>query len=78
MSANNRLRFKRFREKYSLAYLPRASVPKKKVLYCHHQDATSLVHHLHPELLDDERYLFFHLQVGTNIKVKIRSDSGKK
>ena len=28
------------------------------------QDATSLVHQLHPELLDDDRYLFFHLQVG--------------
>jgi hypothetical protein len=26
-------------------------------------EATSLVHQLHPELLDDDRYLFFHLQV---------------
>lgn len=25
-------------------------------------DATGLVHNLHPELLDDDRYLFFHLQ----------------
>jgi len=25
-------------------------------------EATSLVHQLHPELLDDDRYLFFHLQ----------------
>ena len=27
-------------------------------------EATALVHQLHPELLDDDRYLFFHLQVG--------------
>ena len=27
------------------------------------QEATTLVHQLHPELLDDDRYLFFHLQV---------------
>ena len=26
-------------------------------------DAKALVHQLHPELLDDDRYLFFHLQV---------------
>ena len=26
-------------------------------------EATALVHQLHPELLDDDRYLFFHLQV---------------
>merc|ERR1711983_676634 len=25
-------------------------------------EATALVHQLHPELLDDDRYLFFHLQ----------------
>ena len=28
-------------------------------------EATALVHQLHPELLDDDRYLFFHLQVGS-------------
>ena len=27
-------------------------------------EATALVHQLHPELLDDDRYLFFHLQVS--------------
>ena len=27
------------------------------------QDAISLVNDLHPELLDNERYLYFHLQV---------------
>ena len=27
-------------------------------------EATSMVHQLHPELLDDDRYLFFHLQVS--------------
>ena len=26
-------------------------------------EATSMVHQLYPELLDDDRYLFFHLQV---------------
>ena len=26
-------------------------------------EATAMVHQLHPELLDDDRYLFFHLQV---------------
>ena len=29
-------------------------------------EATALVHQLHPELLDDDRYLFFHLQVITD------------
>ena len=28
-------------------------------------EAILMVHHLHPELLDDDRYLFFHLQVKT-------------
>lgn len=28
------------------------------------QEATSLVNQLHPELLDNDRYLYFHLQVG--------------
>ena len=27
-------------------------------------EATSMVHQLYPELLDDDRYLFFHLQVS--------------
>ena len=27
-------------------------------------EATAMVHQLHPELLDDDRYLFFHLQVN--------------
>ena len=27
-------------------------------------EAISMVHQLHPELLDDDRYLFFHLQVS--------------
>jgi len=27
------------------------------------QEATALVNQLHPELLDNDRYLFFHLQV---------------
>lgn len=27
------------------------------------QEATSLVNQLHPELLDNDRYLYFHLQV---------------
>ena len=27
-------------------------------------DAIALVHHIHPELLDDDKYLFFHLQVN--------------
>ena len=26
-------------------------------------EATSMVHQMYPELLDDDRYLFFHLQV---------------
>ena len=28
-------------------------------------EATSMVHQLYPELLDDDRYLFFHLQVSS-------------
>ena len=28
-------------------------------------EATAMVHQLHPELLDDDRYLFFHLQVSS-------------
>ena len=27
------------------------------------QEATLMVHQMYPELLDDDRYLFFHLQV---------------
>ena len=26
-------------------------------------EAIAMVHQIHPELLDDEKYLFFHLQV---------------
>ena len=29
-------------------------------------EATSMVHKLYPELLDDDRYLFFHLQVSSD------------
>jgi len=29
----------------------------------HIQEATALVNQLHPELLDNDRYLYFHLQV---------------
>ena len=36
----------------------------------HIQDAISLVNSLHPELLDNNRYLYFHLQVG---KVDIKA-----
>ena len=28
------------------------------------QEATLMVHQMYPELLDDDRYLFFHLQVS--------------
>lgn len=33
------------------------------------QEATALINQLHPELLDNDRYLYFHLQVisDTNI-----------
>lgn len=34
------------------------------------QEATSLINQLHPELLDNDRYLYFHLQV-LNIIIKI-------
>lgn len=27
------------------------------------QEATALINQLHPELLDNDRYLYFHLQV---------------
>lgn len=30
------------------------------------QDAIALINSLHPELLDTNRYLYFHLQVGTS------------
>ena len=39
-------------------------------------EATSMVHQMYPELLDDDRYLFFHLQVSTlshYIEVQFRS-----
>ena len=29
------------------------------------QDATALINQIHPELLDNDRYLYFHLQVRT-------------
>ena len=32
-------------------------------------EATSMVHQLYPELLDDDRYLFFHLQVSYNLHI---------
>ena len=31
------------------------------------QEATLMVHQMYPELLDDDRYLFFHLQVSKKI-----------
>lgn len=31
------------------------------------KEATSLINNLHPELLDNDRYLYFHLQVGSQI-----------
>lgn len=33
------------------------------------QEATLLVNQLHPELLDNDRYLYFHLQVVPYIKL---------
>ena len=39
-------------------------------------EATSLVHQLHPELLDDDRYLFFHLQVSFFHSHKCERKSG--
>lgn len=33
------------------------------------QEATALVNALHPELLDNDRYLYFHLQVNKYCKV---------
>lgn len=30
------------------------------------QEATAIINQLHPELLDNDRYLYFHLQVNEN------------
>ena len=34
------------------------------------QEATLMVHQMYPELLDDDRYLFFHLQVSKRLPKK--------
>ena len=34
-------------------------------------EATSMVHQLYPELLDDDRYLFFHLQVSYLVSLNL-------
>ena len=34
-------------------------------------EATSMVHQLYPELLDDDRYLFFHLQVSNLVSLNL-------
>ena len=39
-------------------------------------EATALVHQLHPELLDDDRYLFFHLQVFLKKLSLLKTTSG--
>ena len=36
------------------------------------QEAISLVNDIHPELLDNNRYLYFHLQVSIAIKKNIK------
>ncbi|GLH14502.1 uncharacterized protein GBIM_18890 [Gryllus bimaculatus] len=35
------------------------------------QEATALVNQLHPELLDNDRYLYFHLQVASELNAAI-------
>ena len=43
------------------------------------EDAISLVNNLHPELLDNDRYLFFHLQVRMYVwQCKIRHTPDRK
>ena len=35
------------------------------------EQAIGMVHDLHPELLDDDRYLFFHLQVRKKLEYSV-------
>ena len=38
------------------------------------QEATLMVHQMYPELLDDDRYLFFHLQVSNLPQARIKEN----